>query len=341
MTFFDCPFLQEISMSHQIHSNARTTPKIRAEIKASNLSHAALARCYNIHKDTVRKWKKRDDFKDRSHRPHKIDSTLSCEQELIVTDLRKTLLLPLDDLLAITKKFIEPKATRSGIYRLLKRENLNDLNSLLAILKPENERAAKKRFKDYKPGFIHIDLKYLPKMPDEESRRYLFVAIDRATRWLFIGIYSDQSQASSVDFLRKIDAAAPMKIEELLTDNGSQFTDRFISNKKNEDGKSMPAGRHEFDQVCASLKIEHRLITPRHPQTNDMVERFNDRISEVTKQTRFASATEMERTLDSYVRIYNSHIPQKTLGHITPNNSILSWSEKRPDLFKKTADNQT
>jgi hypothetical protein len=38
-------------------------------------------------------------------------------------------------------------------------------------------------------------------MPDEAARRYLFVAIDRATRWVFMHIYSDQSEASSVDFL--------------------------------------------------------------------------------------------------------------------------------------------
>ena len=29
---------------------------------------------------------------------------------------------------------------------------------------------------------IHVDVKYLPQMADEERRRYLFVAIDRATR---------------------------------------------------------------------------------------------------------------------------------------------------------------
>jgi hypothetical protein len=37
-------------------------------------------------------------------------------------------------------------------------------------------------------------------MPDETSRRYLFVAIDRATRWVFMHIYSDMTEASSVDF---------------------------------------------------------------------------------------------------------------------------------------------
>ena len=57
-----------------------------------------------------------------------------------------------------------------------------------------------KTFKDYEPGFLHMDIKYLPRMPDEKQRRYLFVAIDRATRWVFMHIYADQSEQSSVDF---------------------------------------------------------------------------------------------------------------------------------------------
>jgi hypothetical protein len=40
------------------------------------------------------------------------------------------------------------------------------------------------------PGFLHIDIKNLPLMPDETARRYLFVAIDRATRWVYIEIYA-------------------------------------------------------------------------------------------------------------------------------------------------------
>jgi hypothetical protein len=53
---------------------------------------------------------------------------------------------------------------------------------------------AKKTFKDYEPGFLHVDIKYLPQMPDETSRSYLFVAIDRATRWVFLHIYGDMTE---------------------------------------------------------------------------------------------------------------------------------------------------
>jgi hypothetical protein len=47
---------------------------------------------------TSQKWKLRDNVEDRSHRPHKLNTTLSEVQELIVVALRQMLLLPLDDL---------------------------------------------------------------------------------------------------------------------------------------------------------------------------------------------------------------------------------------------------
>ena len=64
-----------------------------------------------------------------------------------------------------------------------------------------------------------------------------------------------------------------MKTKNVLTDNGSQFTDRFTSKTRT------PSGRHVFDVACSSIGIEHRLCPPRHPQTKGMVERFNGRIA--------------------------------------------------------------
>jgi transposase-like protein len=66
-----------------------------------------------------------------------------------------------------------------------------------------------------------VDIKYLPQMPDESSRGYLFVAIDQATRWVFLRVYADQTQASAVDFLQRLHEAAPMRISHVLTDNGT------------------------------------------------------------------------------------------------------------------------
>ena len=62
-------------------------------------------------------------------------------------------------------------------------------------------------------------MKNLPQMADEERRRYLFVAIDRATRWVFVRIYPAKTAANARRFLRDLDHAAPMRITRALTDN--------------------------------------------------------------------------------------------------------------------------
>ena len=315
----------------QVHPQARTTPRTRAQIACDTAPVSVLAVRYNVTKATVRKWRGRQSMNDRSHRPHLLHTTLDPVQEQIVVELRRTLLLPLDDLLALTHEFISAEASRSGLNRCLVRHGVGNLRSLTAAgvgLEPAPPEP-KKTFKDYEPGFVHVDIKYLPQMPDESTRRYLFVAIDRATRWVYFRIYRDQSEASSTDFLRRLQRTAPMKIVKLLTDNGSQFTDRFTSRLKE------PSGKHVFDLACNDLGIEHRLAPPRHPQTNGMVERFNGRISELVNQTRFASAHELETTLGHYLKTYNHHIPQRALHHQSPVQALKDWQRKKPELFVK------
>lgn len=93
---------------------------------------------------------------------------------------------------------------------------------------PAAPRPAHGAFKAYEPGYLHVDVKYLPQMADEERRRHLFVAIDRATRWVFVRIYAAKTAANARRFLRDLERAAPMKITRVLTDNGKEFTDRLF-----------------------------------------------------------------------------------------------------------------
>ena len=109
-------------MSSRIHPQARTTPKIRQEIKDSGLSDREAAKVFGITRATAAKWLKRDDVQDRSHRAHTLHTTLSVPQEAIVLALRQSLYLPLDDLLFVTRQHINPDVSRSGFARLLKRE---------------------------------------------------------------------------------------------------------------------------------------------------------------------------------------------------------------------------
>lgn len=312
----------------QVHPQARTTPRTRAEIHSCPDSSSELALRYNTTVATVRKWQGREDMQDRSHCPHTLNTTLSPGQEALVVELRRMLLLPLDDLLVLTREFINPAVSRSGLNRCLVRHGVATLASLVPVV-VDGEAKPQKTFKDYEPGFVHMDIKYLPQMADETHRRYLFVAIDRATRWVYFRTYRNQSQVSSTDFLRRLRRVAPMVIKTLLTDNGSQFTDRFTGAGKQASGK------HVFDLVCKEFTIEHRLCPPRHPQTNGMVERFNGRISDLMAQTRFACAAELDQTLKLYLDTYNHRIPQRALDHRSPIQALKAWREKKPELFVK------
>jgi transposase-like protein len=244
----------------KIHPMARTAPQIRAEIRSSPLSQREKARRYNVSRATIQKWEKREDVQDRSHRPHEMATSLSPAQETIVLEIRHLTRLPMEDLLVLIQKFMKPDMSYSALYRLLKRHHVPSLRQQAQEAAAEGKVV--KSFKDYAPGFLHVDIKYLPKMPDESQHRYLFVAIDRATRWVFFKIHDNQTWESALAFLEALKEACPVRIEKILTDNGAQFTDRFVTPNKD------PSGNPPFDQACAQEGITHRLIPPRHPQTH-------------------------------------------------------------------------
>ena len=68
---------------------------------------------------------------DASHRPQRLHATLSTAQEAVVVALRETLPLPLDDLLAVTREFIHPEVSRSGLDRCLRRHGVSNLKALM------------------------------------------------------------------------------------------------------------------------------------------------------------------------------------------------------------------
>ncbi len=309
-----------------LHKQARTTPAVRADIAASNEPVAVLARRFNVTEMTIRKWKSRDSVHDRSHTAHRLQTTLTPAQEAVAVELRRTLLLPLDDLLMVVREFLNPDVSRSGLDRCLRRHGVSDLNKL----KPAPVKAPHKPFKAYEPGYVHVDVKYLPQMADESRRRYLFVAIDRATRWVFVAIKPNKTAKAATAFLKALHKACPFKIHRLLTDNGTEFTDRLFASRARE-----PSGQHQFDLLCSALGIEHRLTKPRRPQTNGMVERFNGRIADVLATHHFNSAEDLASTLTRYVKLYNHQFPQSALNGKTPIQAIKQWYSERPELFSR------
>jgi transposase-like protein len=129
----------------RVHPQARTTPRTRAEIHSSKASLTEVAVRYNVTKATARKWRGREDMQDRSHCPNALSTILTPAQEALVVELRRTLLLALDDLLAITHEFINPAASRSGLDHCLRRHGVSQLKTLIPQI--QGEPAAKKTFR--------------------------------------------------------------------------------------------------------------------------------------------------------------------------------------------------
>ena len=102
---------------------------------------------------------------------------------------------------------------------MLKRREVPTLAELARQDAGDDSKPRHKPFKDYEPGFVHIDIKHLPQMPDEEQKRYLYVAIDRATRWVYLEIRRSQSAKDARAFMKRVEEKAPFKIQTVLTDN--------------------------------------------------------------------------------------------------------------------------
>ncbi|MBC6403983.1 MAG: transposase family protein, partial [Hyphomonadaceae bacterium] len=200
-----------------------------------------------------------------------------------------------------------------------------NLHKKAAINKPGHSG-----FKARQPGYLHMDVKYPPRTADQDRRRYLFVAIDRATRRVFIRIFDAKTAVNARRFLRDLERACPIHIRTILTDNGKAFTDRLFGLRKRA-----PTGEHQFDQLCTALDIRHRLTPPKSPRTNGRVERFNGRIGDMLQSHHFRSGEEMEATLERYVRLYNRQLPQSALGNKTPLQAMKEGYRINPQLFMR------
>ena len=140
------------------------------------------------------------------------------------------------------------------------------------------------KFKKYPLGYFHIDI---AEVHTEEGRLYLFVAIDRASKFAFAELHAKATRRIAANFLRALIAAVPYRIHTVLTDNGTQFTELTHFRKGQTSTKKLqhPEGLyliHAFDDACEQHGIEHRLTKPGHPWTNGQVERMHRTLKEAT-----------------------------------------------------------
>ena len=312
-------------MKQVYHSNAVTNVRLRSEINKSKLSINELTLKYNVSEKTISKWKNRIVFEDKTSRPNTIKYALSDLEMIIAINLRALTWWSLDEITEIVNP-LDPTKIRSAVYRTFVREGINKV--------PEKEKEKSKKFKEYDPGYLHIDVTYLPKI--NGVKYYLFVAIDRATRTLYFKVYDAKTSENTEDFMNECLAFFPFAITHVLTDNGLEFTNRLLKNKKGE----YCAKPSKLDVLCKENNIDHRCTKPFTPKTNGMVEKANDIIKRKTiKITKYSDLEEMNRDLMEFLVHYNLYRRHGSLRRElkvkTPYDAVEKWYELDPDIFKE------
>lgn len=312
-------------MQQIYHSNASTNVYIRTQIQNNSSSNSLLATQFGVSQQTVSKWKNRDFVQDASCKPLNIVYSLTDIEKALTISLRKSSWISIDEVWE-TLLIENSKISRSSIYRVLVKEKINKV--------PIEKREKAKKFKEYEPGYLHIDVTYMPKFNGKSY--YLFVAIDRCTRAMIYWIYENKTAENTEDFMDKCFAFFPFYISHILTDNGLEFTNRLLVSKNG----NKCTKQSKMDVKCLENNIEHRLTAPFTPKTNGMVERVNGTIKNNTiLKTKYVNLTEMKVDLNKFLIFYNANRRhgslRKELNVKTPIEAIEKWYQLKPEIFIK------
>ncbi len=311
-------------MGQILHGCATTTAALRRTIQNSQESLKQVAARYHINVKTVAKWRKRTSVEDSQMEPREPHSiVLTVEQEALIVAFRRQTLLPLDDCLYALQPSI-PNLTRLSLHRCLQRHGIIRLPEI------NGEKPIKKKFKQYPIGYLHIDI---AEVNTEEGRLYLFVAIDRTSKFAYAELHLNQTRDTACQFLRQLITVVPYHLHTILTDNGIQFTNR---------AKDKWAFMHLFGRICHQNGIEHRLTKVNHPWTNGQVERMNRTIKEATVKRYYNEKHEqLKEHLKLFLAAYNFAKRIKTLSGLTPYEYIVKCWLSDKERFKLNPNHYT
>ena len=163
-------------------------------------------------------------------------------------------------------------------------------------------------------------MKYVPasciSVPGKKFKKfYQYTAIDEYSRYKRPEAFDEQSQYNSAIFMRHVIKRFKFRIECVQTDNGTESTNRFTSEK---DKPTL------FDKVLEVNGIKHKLIKPYTPRHNGKVERSHRKDNEYFYAShRFYSLEDLKKQLAVYYRKYNN-FPMRPIGAEIPER-IPGW----------------
>ena len=247
---------------------------------------------------------------------------LSVEDEAIIVAFRRYTLLPLDDCLYALQATL-PHLTRSSLHRCLQRHGISRLPEV------KGDKPDKRKFKTYPIGHFHVDI---AEVRTEEGKVYLFVAIDRTSKFAFVELHEKATMRGATDFLQALIKAVPYKsIPCLPTTAFSSLTWRRIVRSPPQCGAVI-----RLIALASSTASSTDLTKPNHPWTNGQVERMNRTIKGVTVQRDYDETHDQLRGhLADFVMAYNFARRLKTLSGLSPYEYICKTWSKEPDHFTR------
>ena len=159
---------------------------------------------------------------------------------------------------------------------------------------------------------LQMDVKYFPGRVNGK-KAYVYVAIDECTRWRYSKAYETINGLLTADFMSEVKENAPFPINCVQTDNGQEFTFRFLNTEK----------VHPLDLWCEENGVKHQCIPPGIKELNGKVERshrLDDQYFYWRANTQ--SIEGLNYSMKEWIRYYNNERPHGGLGYMTPKEKI-------------------
>lgn len=162
---------------------------------------------------------------------------------------------------------------------------------------------------DHPGTHTQTDVKHLPRIL--VNKTYVYNFVDHASRWEFKMAFDSYNAMNTKKFFQEVVRHAPFPILCLQTDNGIEFTYRWISLASGD-------SKNVFEEYLAENNIKHRLIPPGEKELNGLVERSHRADDEeLYHRIRPRDLKELNRQLKQHCQWRNENRRKKALGWLT------------------------
>jgi transposase len=170
------------------------------------------------------------------------------------------------------------------------------------------------------PGrHTQIDVKHLPHLLGNGKKCYNYNFVDHASKWSFKKAYDSFGPSETRDFMEALIKSAPFTISRSQTDNGVEFTNKYLSHVDNPKV-------HALDTFCASHEIRHVLIPPGEKELQGLVERSHRQDDEeLFHRIKPYDLAEFNKTLAQHTEWRNSKRRRKALDWKTSDEFLADY----------------